>query len=629
MCGICGYYNFDGAPIGEGVLKRMIKLLHHRGPDESGTYTDRYAGLGHTRLKIIDLERGRQPIPNEDKTKWIVFNGEIFNYIELRGELKKKGYFFRTSSDTEVILHLYEEYGASCLTRLNGQFAFAIWDSRKRELFLARDRFGIEPVYYTKTGRGVVFASEIKAIAVFRGVRLAIDERAVDETFTFWTTIPPKTIFKDVFAILPGHYLVVKGHDIKEGEYWRLDFPPQGEYEDKSEKYYIDNLKALLEDSVRLRLRADVGVGAYLSGGIDSSATAAIARSALGKDLTTFSISFRDRRYDETAYQKALIRGLDCRNFKIECGSRDISKAFPKVVWHAEAPILRTGPAPLYTLSDLARRKGFKVVLAGDGADEFLLGYDIFKEVKARRFWAEEGASRKRPLLLKKLYPYLPLTRSGGAPYLKKFFGKGLERTGGLYYSHMLRWGATSRIKRFFSRELKSRLRGYDCLEALTESLPRDFRKWDYMARAQYLEAHLFLSNFLLSSQGDRMSMAHGVEVRHPFLDHRLVEFCNRVPPRVKMRGLSEKSLLKKAMAGRLPKTILKRPKQPYRAPNIDLSSISAGKMKAVEYFDTGLVSRLVEKLKKFGVQSESDSMALNGILSLQLLHDIKWEKGV
>ncbi len=604
--------------------------MRHRGPDEEGVWRSGGIGLGHARLAIIDLEKGQQPMSNEDKTKWIVFNGEIFNYIELREELKGMGRVFRTSSDTEVILYLYEEFGAGCLAKLNGQFAFAIWDEESRELFMARDRFGIEPLYYTRTPKAIIFASEIKAILAYPGVRPKLDIRAIDEIFTFWTTIPPRTIFDGIQELRPGHYLVVKPDSVKDRTYWELDFPPEGEYEKKKDSYYVERLKDLLEDATRLRLRADVGVGAYISGGIDSSSVACLAKGGIGKGLETFSVRFRDRRYDEGPYQRIIIKHLEMENHSIACAAKDIAANFRRVIWHAETPILRTAPAPLYLLSGLARQKGLKIVLVGDGADEFLLGYNIFREVKARLFWAKRKASLKRPLLLKRLYPYLPLARSGDASYLKKIFGRRLEEAGSLYYSHILRWETTSRIKRYFSGDLKSGLGDYNSLAALAEALPAGFRRWDYMARAQYIEASLFLSNYLLSSQGDRMAMAHSVEVRHPFLDHRLVEFANRIPPHVKMRGLNEKFLLKKAMAGLLPEKILKRPKRPFRAPTLKPSRdcaglLSAKKIKEAGFFEPVFASKLVDKLKTHPnvPVGETDSMAVCGILSLQMVHEI------
>ncbi len=636
MCGICGYYNLNDNTKGvnKRILNGMVSLLHHRGPDESGIYQGEGIGLGCARLSIIDLKKGRQPISNEDETLWIVYNGEVYNYLELRRELKTKGHKFKTSTDTEVLLHLYEERGSECLAKLNGQFAFVIWDKAKRELFMARDRLGIVPLFYTIQKDVVIFASEMKALFAYPGVKAIVDIEAIDQIFTFWTTISPKTIFKDILEVSPGHYLCFKPEGVRKARYWELSFPLAGRYEKKSERYYTENLTDLLVDATRIRLRADVPVGSYLSGGVDSSTITSIIHEEIGKRLKTFSIRFSEPQYDETSYQDILITHLGIDNSNITCDNKTIIDKYSQVIWHTEAPILRTAPIPLYLLSRLVRGERFKVVLAGDGADEFLLGYDIFKEVKIRKSWAKNPASKRWPSLLKRVYPYLPFARAGDDSYLKRFFAKALEESGSPFYSHLLRWQATSRIKRCFSAGLKSALKDYDSMDELNETLPTDFKRWDYLARAQYLESFLFLSNFLLSSQSDRVAMANSVEVRFPYLDHRIVEFLNRIPPNVKMKGLNEKYLLKKSAAKYLPRRILKRWKQPYRAPNIDLSSkekgldyifelLSPRKVKESGYFEPNYVAMLMNKLKSRKTTSEIDGMALNGILSLQLLHRI------
>ena len=384
MCGIAGILHLqdNDAGVSGDTLKRMLSVIKHRGPDGTGLYQRKQIGLGHQRLSIIDLSGGHQPMSNEDGTVWITFNGEIFNYLELRQDLVKRGHKFSTQSDTEVIIHLYEDYGTECLKHLNGQFAFAIWDQNTQGLFLARDRMGILPLFYSKTQNNFYFASEIKSIFAAGEVYPEIDPSALDQIFTLWCTVPPRTTFKDVSELPPGHYMVVRNGNIQIQQYWDMDFSDGLSgipFEDA-----MEGLKDLLIDATRLRLRADVPVGAYLSGGLDSSVTTALIRNFSNSSLHTFSVSFEDKDYDESIYQKALSTALGTEHHEVKCSYDDISENFPKIIWHAEKPILRTAPTPLFLLSKLVRDNNIKVVLTGEGADEILGGYDIFKETKIR-----------------------------------------------------------------------------------------------------------------------------------------------------------------------------------------------------------------------------------------------------
>ncbi len=636
MCAVCGFYRFSGdKKNAEHVLDRMLKALRHRGPDDTGKLNQNEAYLGHARLSIVGLKNGRQPISNEDQSIWTVCAGEIFNYIELKKQLEAKGHYFRTLSDSEVIVHLYEEYGIEFLDKLNGQYAFVIWDSRSKKMYLVRDRLGILPLFYTRTADAFIFASEIKSILCYPGVRAEINLSAIDQVFTFWTTVSPQTMFKDIFEVKPGHYLCLTPHQIEERKYWDINFPTLGQYERRSEQYYVEHLKELLIDAVRIRLRADVTVGTYLSGGIDSGIVTAIAvQNAPKRNLPTFSVRFVDKSYDESYFQEILSDALHAQSFYALFHDQDALAYFSKVVWHAETPVLRTAPIPLFILSKLVQRKKYKAVLAGEGADEFLIGYDVFKELKVRNFWSKRPQSHLRPALLNRLYPYLPFVRSGDGAYLKAFFGDKLEDAGNAYYSHILRWKMTARNKRFFSKDLSDSLKNFDAFGNLSDRLNPDFKNWDPIARAQYLESTLFLSGYLLSVQGDRMAMAHGVEVRYPFLDHRFVEFCNQIPPNIKMKALREKHLLKKIASSYLPSDIVDRQKQPYRAPYLRLSrpktadghildQLSNKKIKDAGYFDPVLVKNLVKKASQNEPMiSEIDNMALNGILSLQFFHE-------
>lgn len=388
MCGIVGKINLRPAePIDPELIYGMLAAIHHRGPDENGIFTDDWVGLGSARLSIIDLPSGRQPICNEDGTIWIVFNGEIYNYLELRTELESAGHIFRTHSDTEVLVHLYEERGADWLLRLNGQFAIALWDQRQCSLILARDRLGVRPIYYTTNGKTLLFASEAKALFAHPGIKAELDPVSLAQVFTFWTTISPRSSFRNIQSVPPGHYVTIKNDAVRVSQYWKLDMALNSEIP-KSLDDAANKLHTLLDDAVRLRLRSDVPVGAYLSGGLDSSSITALASRHIETRLKTFSIAFSDQIFDESHYQSTTNEFLKVENSSIHCGINDIGTAFPSAVRHAEMPLLRTAPVPMFLLSNLVHEHGFKVVLTGEGADEILGGYDIFKEAKIRRFWA-------------------------------------------------------------------------------------------------------------------------------------------------------------------------------------------------------------------------------------------------
>ncbi len=639
MCGIAGIYNLEkDSPIEQALIEKMLGLIKHRGPDEFGIYLDKRMAMGNARLSIIDLSTGSQPISNENETMWIVFNGEIFNYIELRKELLKKGHRFTSTSDTEVIVHLYEEYGTKCVNYLNGQFAFAIWDKRggkgSETLFLARDRVGIRPLYYSLVRGKLIFGSEIKSILIHPEVSAIANLQSLAEVFTFWSPLSPKTLFENIFEIPPGHFLTVKNGKPSISQYWEVDFSGNGDVESfRREEEWAEGLLELLVDATRIRLRADVPVGAYLSGGLDSSAIAALIRNYTSNYLKTFSISFTDPSFDEREHQEQMVRFLGTDHRVIECADEDISRVFPDVIWHTECPILRTSPAPMYLLSGLVKKNNMKVVLTGEGADEFFGGYNIFKETKIRQFWAKRPESRMRPLLLRRLYPYVKGLSKGSA-YLESFFRKNLTDTDRIEYSHLIRWTNTAALHRFFSHDVKSMLNGYDPIAGYVSTLSNKvIRDWDVLSRAQYIEVKTFMSSYLLSSQGDRMLMANSVEGRFPFLDHRVIEFANKMPPQLKLRGLNEKYILKKAMKNMLPDPVIQRNKQPYRAPikgsflgnripGYVEELLSPEAIKRSGYFDPRAVNMLVKKAMKVRDLNERENMAIAGIISTQLFHD-------
>jgi len=631
MCGIAGYYDkkHNASPI---IINGMLSRIKHRGPDECGIYIHKHFGFGNVRLSIIDIAGGQQPMPNEDLSLWIVFNGEIFNYLELRNELELRGHHFRSYSDTEVIIHLYEEFGKDCLSKLNGQFAFSIWNKNKQELFLARDRVGIRPLYYYNSPDLFVYGSEIKAIFEHPKVNREISLEGISETFTFWTTITPNTIFKEIKECPPGHFIIFQKGKVDIQKYWELNFATEENYYNGGFEDAQLEFDALIRDSIKLRLRADVPVAAYLSGGIDSSATTAYIKEMEPNVLQTFSIGFTESEFDESYYQKVASKYFETKHLGFECTSKEVAENFPKVVWHAETSLLRTSPSPMFSLSKKVRENNVKVVITGEGADELLAGYNIFKENRIRHFWSKYPDSRIRPLLLKKLYPYIPALQSASTNVLKMFFAYKLTETGSPIYSHLLRWKNSSNIIKHLHPDVLKKLSSFDPYTNLLNNLEGKIQNIDPLAKAQYIETTIFLSGYLLSSQGDRMGMANSVEGRYPFLDHRIIEFCASLPPDYKLKGLNEKVLLKSVMKGRLPGEILERSKQAYRAPihssflgnnspEFVKSILSNNKLRDYGIFNPESVFKLLNRIQSGKEQSEINDMALTAILSTQLLH--------
>lgn len=629
MCGFGGY--FGSVREAEALLKRMVTAIAHRGPDERGTFVAPEAGLGHVRLSIVGLGDGQQPMSDATGDLTIVFNGEIFNYVELRDELRAKGRHFRTSSDTEVILHLYDEMGEDCLSVLNGDFSFAIRDARRNRMMLARDRMGVRPLFYATRGETLYFASEIKALLQVPGITAEIDPIALDQIFTLWAPIAPRTGFSDIYELEPASFMIAeRGHQTIR-PYWRLDYPDR----DATSRFVnegdaAEELRALLSDATRIRMRADVPVGSYLSGGLDSSIVAALAAGMAPQGLRTFSVTFDSAEHDESAYQMQMAAALGTQHSAVACRAGDIARVFPEVVRFAERPIIRTAPAPLCQLSGLVREQGLKVVLTGEGADEVFAGYDIFKEARVRRFCGRQPGSRIRPHLFRKLYPYLPGLQQQSAEYLAAFFGAGDVPLDDPLFSHRPRFKSTAATKIFFSPDLRASLAGYDAAEELASRLPQDFGRWHALHQAQYLEGRFLLPGYILSSQGDRMAMAHGIEGRFPFLDHRLVEFAAGLPPEMKLKGLVEKHILREATKDLMPEAIGKRTKQPYRAPD-SLSFTGVGELDYVReamsedrisaggLFNPRAVAKLYEKCQSQPVSGFRDNAAFVGILSTQL----------
>jgi asparagine synthase (glutamine-hydrolysing) len=640
MCGISGILNLKNpAPIDIDNLRRMTYVLRHRGPDETGAYIDDWIGLAQSRLSIIDLQSGSQPIHNEDKNLWIIFNGEIFNYPDIRKTLINRGHKFYTTSDTEVILHLYEEKKEKCLDDLNGQFAFAIWDIQKKELFLARDRVGILPLFYRVSNDKFYFASEAKAIFEVSNNTPEFDPIGLDQIFTFWTTLPGRSAFKKINELAPGHYIKCHiDYTLLINQYWSINYSDDLIQRNKTIPQVVDDISELMTDSVRIRLRADVPVGSYLSGGLDSSGITAIVKNNFNNQLRTFGITFQEESFDESDFQSKMVDHLKTDHSSVNATNEDIGKYFSDAIYFGEKPIIRAAPVPLFLLSKKVREEGFKVVLTGEGADEIFGGYNIFRETKVRKFWSADPQSKLRPLLLKKLYHYI-FKDKRLFQTLQTFFKLGIDEPGDPFFSHIVRWSNNTKLKNFFAEDFNKHISDYNCFEDLRKNLPKNFDNWDYIYKAQYLEIITFMSGYLLSSQGDRMAMANSVELRVPYLDHRIIEYMATIPSTFKIRGLNEKYLLKKVYKHLLPKEIVYRPKNPYRAPIrnsffgnkfFDIKSVlSENSIKEAGVFDPAKVKLLIQKAEKAQSLSELDNMAVAAIISTQFLYDhfIKFKK--
>lgn len=629
MCGICGTYS-DGHQPGTRRVTAMMYALRHRGPDGSGYFIDDQVTLGHTRLSIVDTANGTQPMCNEDECVWVTFNGEIFNHIELRDQLTDRGHSFRTRCDTEVIVHAWEEWGTGAFERFNGQWALAIWDRRTRELTLSRDRYGVRPLYYTWVNRELRFASEMKALFAVGGQRPELDPVGLDQTFTLWSPVAPRTPFLGISQVPPGSYLKIHHGHSTMGSYWFPYFPEAGSVPARPIEETAGELRERLIDAVRLRFeRSDVPVGAYLSGGLDSSVTASLIASFTDCEVDTFSLRFRSAEHDEGKFQRLLTQHLGSTHHEVVVSERDIADVFPEVVWHAEHPLLRTAPAPMFLLSRLVRDAGYKVVVTGEGADEVLAGYDIFLEAKVRQAWANDPDPRARERAVSQLYPWMDRSPAKAPAFAAAFFGRNLDLSDPAM-SHRPRWDSTAALKSMLTDHLRVASTAADDIVA---TMPPGNERWDMLGRAQWLEMTTLLPGYILASQGDRMLMANSVEGRFPFLDVEVGRFANSLAPEQKILGLDEKHILKRAFADMVPQEILKRPKQPYRAPDAasffedgqpewvaEVSSPDAVSRAGV--FRPDLVANLVAKAERrrgLGL-SNTDNMRLVSVLSTQLL---------
>lgn len=625
MCGIAGIVRADPrTPVEETTLLRMARAIRHRGPDGFGLCLDDGAGLLSARLAIVDLEDGWQPLEIGTEGNVLVYNGEVYNHPELRAELRAAGVELGTRSDTEVVQALLERQGVEALSRFNGQFALAWWQPRRRRLTLVRDRFGVRPLHYSLRDDGsLLFASEAKGLFASGEVRGTPDLGGLDEIFTLWGARAPRTAFAEVRQLEPGGLLIWEDGAIVERRRWWTPDPEAQEETDLS-------LEELLRDSVRLRLRADVTVGAYLSGGLDSSLIGALAQVEQRGELRTFSVAFEDPLYDERAHQETVARALGTDHHVVEAGLADIAAAFPEVIRHAEAPLVRTAPVPLFLLSREVRAHDLKVVATGEGADELFWGYDLFKEVAIRQLHRDDPKAALEQL--SELYPHLGSSAARRGPGWARF----LLETGAAddpLSSHLTRAAATGAVRGFYRDEVAAELEGGGALGSLRDALPAEFGGLGELERAAWLEVTTLLEPYLLAAQGDRVAMAHSVEGRYPFLDHRVYAHSVRLPASEKLAARTDKVTLRRLARELLPAEIAARPKQPYRAPEVAPffgpeapswveEALSPAALSGSGIWDGDRVAGLLRRCRSGRASGVREGMALVGILSTQLWHE-------
>lgn len=586
MCGICGFFDMQGRGLpngAEGIMENMLNAIRHRGPDGSGTLIFEKAALSFNRLSFIDLDGGMQPIQNEDKTISMICNGEIYNFKELREELLAKGHIFRTKTDVEVILHLYEECGMDFPKQLNGQFAIALYDEKTGQLLLVRDQIGICPLFYTIAGGHIVFASEIKAILEYPGVERKLNLKAVDQLMNYPGVVSPMTFFKGVHSLRSGHMLqVVQGQEPKDIEYWDMIY--HNDEEDKGEAYYVERLREMLKEAISRRLVADVPIGFYISGGLDSSVVACYIGKYLLNSYYSFSAEIGEGELDESRFQKIIRDYVKSEHYSTKVAEEEIWDNLWQVIYHAESAVKESYDVAAYLLSELVSGSQAKAVLTGQGSDEFFCGYagymvDFFRNMQRGQMSSEECAVNER------LWgdPYFRYERIH--PEIRKIHTQ--------IYSENVR-GEIERFSAFADSPINvERVKGLSSQK-----------------RRSYIDYKLRLSDHLLIEHGDHMFFSHSVEGRHPFLDAKLLSFVAEIPDKYKLNGTNEKYILKKAGEGIVPEEILKRKKFPFQAPGMSaMVKRSGGKLEFLEeslikkydIFDAGYVN----EMKK--VYSQSD----------------------
>jgi asparagine synthase (glutamine-hydrolysing) len=560
MCGIYGVVSrIPNKGVDRSALRRMGQVLRHRGPDDEGCHVDGQVGLGVRRLSVIDLATGHQPVTNEDETMWLVCNGEIYNYQELRDTLEKQGHIFVSESDTEVIIHAFEEYGDRCVEHLNGMFVFAVWDAPRRRLTIARDRLGIKPLYYWLNGHQIVFGSELKAVIAHPDVPRRIDFIALDQFLTLEYIPAPRTIFRGIYKLPPGHRLIFEEAGLTVERYWDVHLREIPGDEAARAEMLID----LIRDAVRLRLASDVPLGALLSGGIDSSTVVAFMSEVSSTPVRTFSIGFDDQTYDELPYARTVAAHF-CTDHCEEVLQPAIAPLAERLVGHLDEPFGDFSVFPTYLVSRLAG-ESVKVVLSGDGGDEVFGGYETYVAQYVDRYYRWLPAPLRQRALPALLDWVPPQSAKRGLINKAKRFVDGGALPASLQHTRWMMFMSDDDKTQLYRPDLQANLNGYTGA-SLLESYFQEATDLDPLAQQQYVDIKTYLVDDILTKV-DRMSMAASIEARVPLLDHRIVEFALSLPPQSKLRYGRTKVILRRAMHGRLPEEVLNRPKQGFSIP--------------------------------------------------------------
>jgi asparagine synthase (glutamine-hydrolysing) len=599
MCGICGVVSFQpNAPADRSTLLRMNASLQHRGPDDEGYYEDDQAGLAMRRLSIIDLHTGQQPISNESGDIWVVYNGEIYNFQKVRADLEQRGHTFKTQTDTEIIVHAYEEYGDECVTYFNGMFAIALWDAAERRLFLARDRLGIKPLYYWSGVDKLVFGSELKALTRHPDVPRQVDFSALDLFLTLEYIPAPRTIYNGISKLLPGHRLVAEKGNIKITQYWDVPYRPISQ----SEEECAEILAGLIRESVSLHLRSDVPLGAFLSGGIDSSTILGCMGHGTGEPVRTFSIGFQDDTYNELPHAEAVARHFGTKH-QAEVLKPDHTELTEKLVTHFDEPFADTSIFPTYLVSKLASHE-VKVVLSGDGGDELFAGYDTYLAERLNRYYGRLPKCLRRQVL-PKIAGWLPPqpAKKGRVNKVKRMVeGGALDPS--LQHARWMIFMNSAEKDSLYRSDLRVAL----CDDLVAEFFNGYFEKadnFDHLAQQQYVDVKTYLADDILTKV-DRMSMAASIEARVPFLDYHLVEFALNLPGHMKLNRARTKYILRQAVKNLVPQSVLEKPKEGFSIPmkhwlctslkSMMLDLLSKATFQKHGYFEHRVVARWIQE---------------------------------
>jgi asparagine synthase (glutamine-hydrolysing) len=623
MCGICGIINRDfRVPVNAAIVKKMNDAIIHRGPDDEGQHVKQNVGLGMRRLSIIDLVTGAQPIYNEDKTVVIVFNGEIYNHDVVRSELEKKGHHFRTNADTEVIIHAYEEFGVDCVKKLNGMFAFSIWDERKKRLFIARDRIGIKPLYYYVDEKRIVFGSEIKSILQVPEVPREVDRKALDTFLTFEYIPSPSSIFKGIYKLPAGHWLLFENGQIKTEKYWFLDYKASPKNEDQ----LAEELREILLDAVKVRLMSDVPLGSFLSGGLDSSSIVAMMSKSMSTPVKSFSIGFDDSTYNELPYARAVAKHFNTDHFE-EIIKPNAVELTEKIIGQLDEPFGDFSVFPTYLVSQMAR-KHVTVVLSGDGGDELLAGYDTYIAEKIAKRYARLPSFFRNGFVGPIINSVPPTDKKKGLVNKAKRFIEGTNLPKELQHVRWMIFLQEAEKQLLYTKNFGQELNDHDPYQFILEKIDQ-ISSTEPLDQQEYIDIKTYLVDDILVKV-DRMSMAVSLEARVPLLDHRFVEFAATIPGPMRLKEKRTKHILKKAMTGILPDYIINRGKEGFSIPiknwmknelyPMMMDALSESNVKDAGFFEPKYVTQLVNEHLK---GSENHSHRLWALMMFHMWRDI------